>query len=488
MRAKRYLYLAHRWLGIVLCLFMALWFFSGVVMMYVGYPKLTAQEHLQALPVLDASSCCVPVPFVLAGLPTGSIPRSLRLTSIGGDPAYVIGFGSNRFIAIDGRSGKPLPEINERFALKSATAFMPGEAVYAGPVMEDAWTHSRALDGHRPLHRVEILGDGGSLLYISASTGEVVRDATRTERVWNWVGAWLHWLYPLRGGGLDAWWSNIVIYTSLAATLLGLTGLWVGLLRWRRKPYANASHSPYRSAWARWHHWFGLVFGALLVTWIASGLFSMNPWKIFDSGAVRPTIGGLVLSTPGMPPKDALACLQDGGFLAAELEWTELGGEGFILARQAGGDSRLLPQSGRCAPFVAHEMASLQAAGAVMLPASRIERAVVQNEYDEYYYGRAAHTMAGHLARPLPLLRLEFDDAVNTWLYLDPRSGALIQRLDSYGRVKRWLFSLLHSWDWLPLLTHRPWWDVLLVLGSLGGFLISISAVVLGWRRLCRSP
>ena len=40
MKIKRALYLTHRWLGVVLCLFMAMWFLSGVVMMYVGYPKL----------------------------------------------------------------------------------------------------------------------------------------------------------------------------------------------------------------------------------------------------------------------------------------------------------------------------------------------------------------------------------------------------------------------------------------------------------------
>lgn len=40
-RAKRWLYLTHRWAGIVLCLFFAMWFISGVVMMCVGYPKLT---------------------------------------------------------------------------------------------------------------------------------------------------------------------------------------------------------------------------------------------------------------------------------------------------------------------------------------------------------------------------------------------------------------------------------------------------------------
>lgn len=33
---KRHLYLWHRWLGIALCLFMALWFVSGIVMLYVG--------------------------------------------------------------------------------------------------------------------------------------------------------------------------------------------------------------------------------------------------------------------------------------------------------------------------------------------------------------------------------------------------------------------------------------------------------------------
>ena len=36
-RAKRYLYLIHRWTGIVMCVLMALWFASGMVMLFVGY-------------------------------------------------------------------------------------------------------------------------------------------------------------------------------------------------------------------------------------------------------------------------------------------------------------------------------------------------------------------------------------------------------------------------------------------------------------------
>ncbi|MFJ0888918.1 PepSY domain-containing protein, partial [Bordetella bronchiseptica] len=55
LRAKRWLYLLHRWMGVGLCLLFVLWFASGVVMMYVGYPKLTPAERLAHLPWLDAA-------------------------------------------------------------------------------------------------------------------------------------------------------------------------------------------------------------------------------------------------------------------------------------------------------------------------------------------------------------------------------------------------------------------------------------------------
>ena len=50
--AKRWTYLVHRWLGIGGCLLMLLWFVSGMVMLFIGYPKLTPGERLAALPAL----------------------------------------------------------------------------------------------------------------------------------------------------------------------------------------------------------------------------------------------------------------------------------------------------------------------------------------------------------------------------------------------------------------------------------------------------
>ena len=482
---KRLLFLAHRWLGIVLCLFMMLWFFSGVVMMYVGYPKLTQQEHLQHLPKLSGD-CCLPAQAVLAALPPGESAQGLRLTSTGHGPVYIVTLEKNRFVALDARIGAVLPAVDKTVALKSAALFAPNQPLqYRDLMVEDAWTHSRALDGHRPLHRIEAGGQGETLVYVSGKTGEVVRDASLTERRWNWVGAWLHWLYPLRGGSLNGWWTAIVVYSSLAATLLSALGLWIGVLRWRRRCYNNGSHSPYRTQVGRWHHWSGLIFGVLVVTWILSGLMSMNPWRIFDSSTARPVRQVLPMAPASLDSAAQLACLQRNGFTAVELVWTRLGDAGFVLARNARGESRLQPES-RCDPMVRHDFSALETAGAALLPAASVKSATIQEMYDWHYYTRDEHTMSGHLGRPLPVLRLQFDDAAGTWLYLDPHSGNVVHRSDRPGRVKRVLFALLHSWDWAPLLANRPLWDVLMILGSLGGFMVSLTGVLLGWRRLVR--
>lgn len=490
---KRLLFLSHRWLGIVLCLFMALWFLSGVVMMYVGYPKLGAAERLSALPALPEATCCVGVDRILGVLPPGAQPRSLRLTSVAGQPTFIVGLEKKRYLAIDGSTGQPRGKIGEADAVAAARAFLPGQpATYRGPVHEDAWTHSRALDGYRPLHRVEMDGSadgaGKSLLYVSGSTGEVVRDASATERTWNWLGAWLHWLYPLRGGVLDGWWTGIVVYTSLAATVLAASGMVVGILRWRRRPYASGSRSPYRKALWRWHHWLGLVFGVLTLTWIFSGLLSVNPWKVFDSDAPRPKLPQLELQAKGASASiaGALARFRENGLSARELEWLPFAGKTYLLARDGQGASRLSSWDDGSPVLAAFEAASLETAGRALLPQAPLSKASLQEAYDWHYYRRASQSMSGHQEKPLPVLRLEFGDTAHTWLYLDPKSGALIQRLDDRLRLKRWLFALFHSWDWLPLLENRPLWDVLLIVASLGGFLLSLSGLFIGLRRLPR--
>ncbi|WP_191832659.1 PepSY domain-containing protein [Pseudomonas fluorescens] len=484
---KRYLYLSHRWLGIGLCLFMALWFFSGVVMLYVGYPKLTPREHLSHLPVLSLQDCCVDLDVALAAADPQRAPASIRLSTVAGEPRYLFSYPGRSNVAVDARTGQRVGFTDREWALAAARQYDPlAAAVYQGPVQEDLWSHSRALDADRPLQRVQLADADGTLLYISGQTGAVVRDASALERGWNLVGAWLHWLYPLRGTGVDGWWSNLLIYLSLTATLMAVLGAVIGVLRWRiSKPYRSGSRSPYRG-FARWHHIGGLLFGVLAITWIFSGLMSMNPWRIFSSSAPLDTAAyqGGPLQAQAFPVSAAraLSRFAGEGLVARELEWRLVGGEGYLIGHDGGGRTRVLSMvDGQVHNRLPSEV--LERAAQAVLPQGRMHSELLDS-YDFYYYARAEQSMLGHLEKRLPVLRVRFDDPQQTWLHLDLYTGEMLGVLDQPKRVSRWLFALLHSWDWLPLLQRRPVWDIWMIVFSVGGLILSVSGVVLGWRRL----
>ncbi|PHV08821.1 sodium:proline symporter [Janthinobacterium sp. BJB412] len=500
---KRQIYLLHRWLGIALCLFMAMWFFSGVVMMYVGYPKLTQAERLAALPELDGAACCASLQRWMDTAGRSEAPTALRLTTVAGQPRALLGYGNGashgksggraEVVALDGAEGGRVDGATPAAALAAARAFMPGVATsYQDLVAEDPYTLSKALDGLRPLHRVQMDDEAETRLYVSARTGEVVRDASAVERDWNWVGSWIHWLYPFRGGATDPLWSDIVTYTALAATVLALLGMLVGVWRWRFSgTFRSGSHSPYREPWMRWHHVLGLVFGTLAFSFILSGLLSMNPFKVFDSGAPKAAQAGRLSAAQfALPAGEALRRLAASGFATRELEWRVVDGAGYYLALDGQGGTRLLAAGAQAdvdfntaPPFAAFDMARLRQLGGTLLAPHRIVAADVLRQYDSYYYSREAHTMTGG-PRHLPVLRLKFDDPYDSWLYLDPATGAVVKQVDGRQRAKRWLFGLLHSWDWAPLIERRPWWDLWMVAINAGGLLVSVSGIVLGWRRL----
>lgn len=509
--AKRWLYIGHRWTGIVVCLFMALWFVSGVVMMYVGYPKLTPQERLARLPDLALTgSCCVSPRQALAaareamrgvqlgknatrrpqgtdGLPT------LNLAMVADRPYWLVAEGRNRLASVDAVSGEVVTSFDERHALTAARAFAPDSRPnLIETVGQDIFTVSRGLDPHRPLFRIGLNDAEGTELYVSSRTGEVIRDSTRIERGWNYLGSILHFFYPLKGEFLDKWRSDIIIYTSLVGTLLALLGVWVGILRWRFSGrFASGSRSPYRNGWMRWHHVSGLIFGAVTLTWVLSGMLSLNPWRVFDSPGPKMNqraFAGVTLehATFALSPTEAAA---RAGYPVREISVRLFDGRPYYVLRGASGRTRLIAADDSQpanAPVELLPEAALVAAAGRLIPDHRIQRVTWLAEYDNYYYPRQPHNLSGHIERRLPVLRVEFGDPAHTWLHLDPYTGSVFNRLDDTSRVRRWLFNFLHSFDVRGFVDSRPLWDATLIVLSIGGFVLCASGIVIGWRRLRR--
>ena len=488
---RRYIYLLHRWTGIVMCVLMALWFVSGVVMLFVGYPKLTPWERLAALPPLPQAGCCIEPGRALAKSAAPADVQRLTLTSIAGRPHYLLLEGDGRYTPVDAIGGTAAGPADARAAIAAARSFKPGAgARYLGLVDEDRWTHSRALNPHRPLHIVDLGDEASTRVYVSSSTGQVVLDAPRAERYWNFAGAWLHWMYMIRQQPTDPVWTWTLIGLSAVGVLSAATGLVNGVWRWRFSGrYKTGQRTPYRESYMRWHHILGLVFGLVLCTWMFSGLMSMNPFNIFGAKGARPDAIAMQGGTPAglrLPQTvpQVLERLRSESFAPRELEWNVLNGHPFILARDGGNDTRIVgAEGGDMRVMTSWPRALLEEAARRLLP-YQVNSFDMLASYDAQYFAREQASMYGANERRLPALRAVFSDPEDTWVYLDARTGQVELSADKTQRLGRWLFNFLHSWD-IPVLLTPAWpREAAIIALSLGGLLLSMTAAVIALRRL----
>ena len=490
-QARRLLYLVHRWTGIVGCILMLLWTVSGVVMLYVGYPRLLTHERLAPQPALDPASCCVPVEAALAHARAPMAVQSIRLQSIAGVPHYRLEAPDGRFVMVDARDGQRAPTVGAAAALASARAFLPGTQAHAeGMTEDDRWTHGRQLDAHRPLFQVQMDDADRTRLYVSSTTGEVVMDAPQAQRRWNIVGAWLHWLYMFRAGSRDPVWTWLLVALSTLATVSAVTGAVAGVWRWRfRGRYKSGARTPYRGGHMRWHHLAGLLFGAVLIAWTFSGVMSMNPAGLFDPQGERPDVAAWRGGTPGdtrvpFSAREALAALQQTGFAARELAWKVLAGEPYLLAVDGTARTRLVRARDGVPQVHEHWPPAALAAAAPRLFGTAPHDARILHHGDAFYYRRGEASMYGGAERGLPVLALDFGDAGRTRVYADLATGDIALSVDRSQRVGRWLFNLLHSWDLPAMLAAPRLRDAVLIALSAGVLVIAFTGTVVGVRRL----
>ena len=66
------------------------------------------------------------------------------------------------------------------------------------------------------------------------------------------------------------------------------------------------------------------------------------------------------------------------------------------------------------------------------------------------------------------MLRVKFDDPLETWVYVDPELGQIVASIHRLHRVERWLYNGLHSLDFGFWYDRRPLWDIGMILLELG--------------------
>jgi uncharacterized iron-regulated membrane protein len=468
---NRWLTWFHRWAGVVLCLFFAMWFASGAVLHFVGFPTLPISEQRAASEPIEVSRMHVPPHDALVRVPHAS---DLRLVSVAGRPVYAAKptGGAWQSVAADTGEFLPIPAavaraVAEKFGRTAA-------AEVSGPLDYDQWIVHQRFDPYRPFFRVRLNDADRTDLYVSSRTGEVLQRTRFGERAWNWVGAVVHWIYftPLR----KSWplWNQTVWWLSLVALLSSGVGTWLGLLRMvRNRAAGRPGLSPFRG-WMRWHHIIGLFASVIVVAWILSGWLSMDHGRLFSHGEASATevdqLRGMSLEAiADSAPLDVLAQLPP----STSIGFNALAGRPFLTTYGP------LAQAPRVIPADQPALSSLPdallqtAVNSVWPGAVHLQQS---NSFDKLY--RRAESTGDDAAA--------FALGTELRIYVDRFSGRFLAVMDSSRRNYAWIYYALHTLQFPGLIDHPEVRTITVLILLAVGFVFSVTGVVLGWVRLRR--
>ena len=473
MSLARTLILAHRYLGIAVGLLMAVWCLSGTVMMYVPYPRLTEAERVQHLAPIAWAQCCASESALatVAGTVSG-----FQLEMVGIEAVLRLTIGPRKVRIIDLATAS-VAAVPPDGAARIAAAYSAAKGALPRlleRVNYDQWTVQGNHDLDRPLFHFALNDERGTELYVSTVTGKAVQATTTRQRFWNWLGALPHWLYftPLRAHG--ELWSQVVIWTSMLGTFLTVTGIYVGLKQLKRR--SSGRWIPY-SGFQYWHHALGVCFGLFVLTWVVSGLISMNPWGFLEGGGFDEP--GRLRGSP-LPASTVAAGLDALAHAslsqqAVQVESAPLRGRLFMIVTRSGGERIRVDEHANPTPLSADELQSI--AGILDSRGEGYAMKRLEQE-DEYYFSH-------HRERArLPAYRVIVHDSGLTRYYLDCVSGEILQKMDRDNQWYRWLHEAPHRFDFSAAMRSRPLWDLLTLLLLGGATAVCAIGAYLGVRRV----
>jgi hypothetical protein len=466
---------------------------------------LSARTRLEHLPALDVAAVRY-APAAAAAKAASGFGRA-SLTTVQDRPAYRFAspYGTATVFA---DTGEPFDEIDIDASRNVAAKFLgvSASSIELARTLEnvDQWTLQMRRD--LPLHKFTVDDDAGTEVYVSPHAGDVRLVTTTKTRTLAWIATIPHWFYitPLRANQPLWYWT--VVGTSTLGCLLAILGLTLGVTQFHKSTPFRWSQTVRYQGWLRWHYVSGVFFGVFALTWVFSGLLSMEPfdWANADSLEIsNDALSGGPVDLEQFPPfaAEPWAALLAGRALK-ELEFRRIDDAPYYLARftraVAEPDPRRerlhqpYPITGRAEPqhmlvdarTLTHRtepfgtetlVARLRAAA----PDANLVTHELLTDYDAYYYSRNGQAT-------LPVLRVKFDDPLETWVYVDPELGQLVASIHRLHRVERWLYNGLHSLDFGFWYNRRPLWDIGMIVLSLGALVTTTIGMWLGFKRLRR--
>ncbi|MDR1716963.1 MAG: PepSY domain-containing protein [Prevotella sp.] len=477
---KNILYSIHRILGTILSILFLVWFLSGFVMIYHTFPKATERDKNKHMYPLQGDM------LALDSILANNIPKdeeisALSLKSYAGTPFFEVKTSDSiyRIPASPDMELKTPPDYQEIKAY--AQRWCQAEIVRVDTLRElEQWIPFGPLRKDFPIYKFYFGDEGKSQLYVSSVSGDALQFTDKDSRFWAWLGAIPHWVYFTSLRQNSQQWMDVVIWLSGIGSVMCIAGLILGIRsyikEYRRK---KKMKSPYRKFAYKWHHILGFMFGIFVFTFVFSGMMSLAKvpgWmvKVHDPSAEKRLYSKQKIESDTYTLDYRLLYEKYHGQIKS-VEWSSFGQKPIYKAVI---DDRLhtIDASGTSVLAMQLDEAAIKSRISLL----HKEPAVISlmDEYDNYYVGLTDHL-------PLPVYKVQVEDADNSTYYINPKNGNT-RYFNNNTKVRRWSYQALHSFKFKFLAERPVLWNIVMWTTMIGGTLVSLTGVWLGFRYIKR--
>lgn len=463
----------HRITGSLLSLMFVVWFVSGVVLIFQGFPHASREARFLHLQTFQQHN------FDSLQAPSYQFKGKITLELAYGNPIYRVSKGRKAQQVFCAKTLKPIASFSKAQAKILAESFT--KSTVKNITIENdlsqwiPWSYYKPL---LPFYKCSINDKANTVLYISEKTGAIVQKTTTKSRFLAYIGAIPHWIYLVQLRRNATAWSWVIILLASIGLVVSISGLVVGIYRKKRKGI-----TPYKKFWFKWHHWFGYFFGLFVFTFILSGLFSMlsTPnWLVGVNGNKTVSINWneplKIDSSKNVTPLEILQAVEQKQGIR-KIEWQTIFNTPtyFVYYSDYQRAEIYHLKDNKIVKAPQFTIAEIQQRADNLYP-ELSPKVVVQEKYDSYYNGSAMYYL------PEPAYKIVFNDEQKTWLYINPNTGKQLKKLTKNSRFSRWIYRALHTFDFPFLKKHNTLRISILIIISIFGLIISVSGLVLSKR------
>ena len=458
----------HKITGAIMSLMCLIWFLTGIILIFTGYPHASSEKrflHLETFTANDLQNLQAPSPNF-----KGAVVLEKHL----GQPVYRISSGRKTQKVYNAQTLEPINAFTIDMAdrLASSYAQSTSQKILISNQLDQwvPWSYYKSL---LPFYKCYMKDDAHTVIYISQKTGSIIQKTTRKERWIAYFSAIPHWVYFVSLRNQIGLWKTIMIILSVLGLLASISGIAVGIYRKKKK-----SITPYKKFNYKWHHIFGYFFGVFVFTFILSGLISVTnipDWMVGVSKKEKVTWDQKLdlKRNNSLTPIDVYKAIKNKNGIR-RIEWKTIFNTPYYLVYY---NDYQVPKAyylknGYIQPAKSYELSEIKNKAQTKFGKFSPE-VTIQNGFDNYYSSNAMRYI------PQMAYKIVLNDDAKTWLYINPKTGEEVLRYNKNKRLRRWLYRALHTFNF-QFLKEMDWLrKTLLIIVSIAGIIICYTGLVL---------